>query len=81
MTVQWSAKEQPLRRDVSFLGALLGRILLEQEGQEFFNLEERVRELCKTLRVRGGGIAAKEGERRSGLERAELELEGILHGL
>ena len=40
-----SVKEQPLRRDVRFLGMLLGRVLVEQEGDAFFNTVERLRRL------------------------------------
>src|SRR5512142_3356895 len=39
------AKEQPLRRDVRVLGTLLGRVLVEQEGQVFFDTVERLRRL------------------------------------
>ncbi|HMK21571.1 MAG TPA: phosphoenolpyruvate carboxylase [Terriglobales bacterium] len=39
------AKELPLRRDVRSLGILLGRILVEQEGQAFFEVVERLRRL------------------------------------
>jgi len=39
------AKEQPLRRDVRLLGTLLGRVLVEQEGQAFFEIVERLRRL------------------------------------
>lgn len=39
------AKEQPLRRDVRLLGTLLGRVLVEQEGQAFFETVERLRRL------------------------------------
>ena len=35
----------PLRRDVRLLGRLLGEVLIEQEGQSLFELEERVRRL------------------------------------
>ena len=59
MVVQWPEKDQPLRRDVSYQGAVLGRILVEQEGPAFYELEERVRELCKTLRgLRSAGTQA-----------------------
>src|SRR5277367_545106 len=37
------AKELPLRRDVRSLGILLGRVLVEQEGEAFFNVVEQLR--------------------------------------
>jgi len=40
-----SIKEQPLRRDVRFLGMLLGRALVEQEGETFYETVERLRRL------------------------------------
>ena len=39
------AKELPLRRDVRSLGILLGRVLIEQEGEAFFNVVEELRQL------------------------------------
>ena len=39
------AKELPLRRDVRSLGILLGRVLVEQEGEAFFNVVEQLRRL------------------------------------
>jgi phosphoenolpyruvate carboxylase len=39
------AKEAPLRRDVRSLGILLGRVLVEQEGQPFFDVVEQLRRL------------------------------------
>ncbi len=39
------AKERPLRRDVRSLGILLGRVLVEQEGQAFFDVVEQLRHL------------------------------------
>src|SRR6267142_4640092 len=39
------AKELPLRRDVRSLGILLGRVLVEQEGEAFFNVVEELRKL------------------------------------
>src|SRR5215471_1103301 len=39
------AKELPLRRDVRSLGILLGRVLVEQEGEAFFVVVERLRRL------------------------------------
>ncbi len=45
-----------LSKDVDLLGRCLGAVLIEQEGQEFFDLEEEVRELTK--RARGGDQSA-----------------------
>lgn len=39
------AKELPLRRDVRSLGILLGRVLVEQEGEAFFDVVENLRRL------------------------------------
>jgi len=39
------AKEFPLRRDVRSLGILLGRVLVEQEGEAFFDVVEQLRHL------------------------------------
>src|SRR5438270_7634923 len=38
-------KELPLRRDVRSLGTLLGRVLIEQGGEELFEIVERLRRL------------------------------------
>src|SRR6266480_1426780 len=38
-------KELPLRRDVRSLGMLLGRVLVEQEGETFYETVERLRRL------------------------------------
>lgn len=40
-----SAKELPLRRDVRSLGTLLGRVLVEQAGQDMFDAVEQLRRL------------------------------------
>ena len=45
-----NAKDAPLHRDIRELGAILGKVLIEQEGKEFFDLEERLRALTKSLR-------------------------------
>src|SRR5580704_17367417 len=39
------AKELPLRRDVRSLGILLGRVLGEQEGRDFFDVVEQLRQI------------------------------------
>jgi phosphoenolpyruvate carboxylase len=40
-----------LRRDVRLLGEVLGRILVEQEGQELLDAEERIRLLARDARA------------------------------
>lgn len=49
---QKTDKEKPLRRDVRFLGNILGRVLIEQEGREIFDIEEKIRALTKNMRTR-----------------------------
>jgi len=46
-------KLAPLRRDVHFLGELLGQVLIHQEGRAFFDVEERIRQLAIRIRRRG----------------------------
>src|SRR5438270_2965902 len=48
------AKENPLRRDVRSLGILLGRVLVEQEGQAFFEVVEQLRRLFIQHREQAG---------------------------
>lgn len=43
-------KEKPLRRDVRFLGNLLGEVLIEQEGRGIFDIVEKMRFLTKEMR-------------------------------
>src|SRR6202047_2426969 len=47
------SKEIPLRRDVRSLGILLGRVLVEQEGGEFFGVVEQLRGLLIRHREQG----------------------------
>ena len=42
---------EPLRRDVSALGRILGEALIELEGTAFFDLEERIRGMSKERRA------------------------------
>jgi phosphoenolpyruvate carboxylase len=49
-----SAKDHSLRRDVRSLGALLGRVLVEQCDQELFDVVERLRRLMIRHRERAG---------------------------
>jgi phosphoenolpyruvate carboxylase len=51
------AKEMPLRRDVRSLGTLLGRVLVEQEGEAFFETVEEIRRSLIQHREQGGGEA------------------------
>jgi phosphoenolpyruvate carboxylase len=54
-----SAKDRSLRRDVRSLGALLGRVLVEQSGQDLFDTVEELRQLMIQHRERAGrGTAA-----------------------
>ena len=46
-------KEFLLRRDIREIGAMLGDVLTEQEGQDFFELVERMRQLTKSYRRDG----------------------------
>ena len=59
----------PLRRDVRLLGDILGRVIVEQEGEETLASEERIRRLSR---------AAREGGPRDELRRAvqSLDLDG-----
>jgi phosphoenolpyruvate carboxylase len=43
-------KEKPLRNDVRFLGNILGMVIKEQEGEEIFDIEEKIRALTKDMR-------------------------------
>lgn len=40
-----------LRRDVRFLGHILGEVLMHQGGEELFGMVERIREMSKSLRA------------------------------
>ncbi|PIQ26769.1 phosphoenolpyruvate carboxylase [bacterium (Candidatus Blackallbacteria) CG17_big_fil_post_rev_8_21_14_2_50_48_46] len=42
----------PLRADIRKLGEILGAVIQEQVSQEFFELEEQIRELCKQARAK-----------------------------
>ncbi len=46
-------KEASLRSDIRELGAMLGEVLIEQEGQQFFDLVESIRQLTKAYRQDG----------------------------
>lgn len=65
-------RDEPLRRDVRLLGDLLGRVLVEQGGQELLDVEERLRLLNRALRADPQGPEA---------EAREAEVERIVDGL
>ena len=48
--IGFAPKDEPLRKDINLLGRVLGRILIEQEGEDLFETEEEIRMLCKRLR-------------------------------
>jgi phosphoenolpyruvate carboxylase len=76
MAVREVPADAPLRRDVRLLGDLLGRVLVEQEGQWLFDEVERVRRLARE--ARGGAaldelrdaVAGLSDDRRAGVLRA-----------
>ena len=43
-------REKPLRNDVRFLGNILGKVIIEQEGKRVFDIEEKIRALTKEMR-------------------------------
>lgn len=63
-------KEAPLRRDVRSLGTLLGEVLREQLGNEFFEQVETLRRLAAERRE--AEFKGDEAEARSALQRALL---------
>jgi phosphoenolpyruvate carboxylase len=58
-------KEAPLRRDVRFLGRLLGEVLKEQAGQELFDAVEELRLLAIEYREGAHGAQAQEESARA----------------
>jgi phosphoenolpyruvate carboxylase len=72
-----TAADARLRRDVRLLGEVLGRTLVEQEGPDLLDEEERIRHLAREARATGRA-ASREELRRTvaglGLERQALVL-------
>ncbi|HEU5213755.1 MAG TPA: phosphoenolpyruvate carboxylase [Gaiellaceae bacterium] len=63
--------EAPLRRDVRLLGEILGRVIVEQEGHAFLDLEEGIRSLS-----RAGRAGRPPAELRDAVEALDLETQG-----
>jgi len=53
----------PLRRDVRLLGSLLGRVLVEQEGEAFLAAEEQIRASARRSREIGDPSAVRDAVR------------------
>lgn len=68
------AADAPLRRDVSFLGRLLGEVIVEQEGPEMLAVVERLRTGYREARSGTGedAVAAAADAEVAGLTRPEL---------
>ncbi|HET7561955.1 MAG TPA: phosphoenolpyruvate carboxylase [Rhodanobacteraceae bacterium] len=56
--IAYSPHDEPLRADVRELGALVGDMLAEQDGDAFFERVEQVRTAAIQRRVSGAGVAA-----------------------
>ncbi len=65
------ATDAPLRRDVRLLGELLGRVMVEQEGEELLAREEEIRRVSRRARESGDPTVRAELARAVG----ELDLE------
>ena len=68
-------KELPLRRDVRSLGILLGRVLVEQEGEVFFDVVEQLRRLL--IQHRDQPLSAATSEADSLMTRAREMIGGL----
>lgn len=63
--------DAPLRRDVRLLGQVLGQVLVEQEGEELFEVEERIRLLSRE--ARGAGSSRRRAELGEAVRRLDLD--------
>src|SRR3712207_4935893 len=55
--------DAPLRADVRLLGDILGRVIVEQEGEEMLATEERIRRLSREARAGGSRAELREAVR------------------
>jgi phosphoenolpyruvate carboxylase len=65
--------EAALRRDVRLLGDILGRVLVEQEGEALFETEERIRALA-----RAGRVGEPRDELRQAVRALDLHTQGTV---
>jgi phosphoenolpyruvate carboxylase len=68
--------DAPLRRDVRLLGDILGRILVEQEGRELLDEEERIRLLSRDARA--SGDSGRYAEVRRAVSALDLERQALV---
>jgi phosphoenolpyruvate carboxylase len=54
------ASDAPLRRDVRLLGDLLGRVMVEQEGEDLLAREEEIRQVSRRARETGDPVVRAE---------------------
>lgn len=65
---------KPLSRQVNLLGAMLGQVAKNQEGEELYNHVERLRRLCKTAEeTEDRSLREEAAERLETLDRSTLE--------
>ena len=69
--IQFPEKDQPLREDVRTLGALVGEMLAEQQGDKFLQQVEAVRRTAIGRREQNAGAAAKLDDLLTGMDVAE----------
>lgn len=75
MSAAPSSPDARLRRDVRLLGEVLGHVLVEQEGRELLDEEERIRTLAREARATGSA------DRRAALRDAVASLDAEREGL
>lgn len=68
-----SSKELPLRRDVRSLGILLGRVLVEQEGEQLLEVVERLRKLLIEYREQSYASATDANDSQMAAARALIQ--------
>ena len=71
-----TSSDARLRRDVRLLGDILGRVLVEQEGQELLAEEERIRRLARDARATGR--ASRRDALREAVSALDVEREGLV---